>query len=365
MKEEIIQKFLKEGKLLTPDALTAIEESGFNNVDRHGLVVTKNVASTRVTTKQDSIRILKNITTTKQEISVEDFARFYKSKYDKMKNIIASRLQKDFISLNKLDNYRDEVYAIGIVRDIREKDGKKIIDLEDPTAVIPIVFEKELADDVEVDDAIAVRAVSARNTLFGKQVIFPDAPLRQPTTGAGRVCFAPSMHLDEVPRQDAEKVFAWLEKQDINNIFFAGDIGDKKEFETLARKYCYDKNIFVIPGEKDSTGYPQPPLAFSYSKIINLSNPAVVEINGVKILIIHNFGIGMLKKRYLGKPKTITDEDQLPLEDAPDIVLFNHYEDTQITNYKSVTIANPGSLMAGTNVIVIDLSTRDAQQITV
>jgi DNA polymerase II small subunit/DNA polymerase delta subunit B len=106
------------------------------------------------------------------------------------------------------------------------------------------------------------------------------------------------------------------------------------------------------------------PIKFSYNRIIGLSNPSVVEINGINILLTHNFSVSMLKKRYLGKPKRITEEDYLTIDEVPDIVLFNHHQDAQVTNYKSITIVNPGSLLAGTNVTVIDLATREVQQLS-
>lgn len=362
MKEDIVQQFLKKGKLLTPEALDEIAEKGAASVIGEGVVVTKRKPQPET---KNEIKILKNVTSTPSEISASDFSRFYKSKYEKMKNIIAGRLQKDFVSLNKIDNYREEVYAIGIVRDIREKDGKIIMELEDPTASIPVVFEGSI-DDVELDDVIAVRAVSAKNMMFGKQIIFPDVPLRQPKTSTGRICVAPGLHLDEAPRQDVERIFTWIENQNIDNIFFVGDLGDATEFEALVRKYCNNKNVFVIPGEKDARNpYPSPPVKFSYDRIISLSNPSMVEINGIKILLAHNFNPTMLKKRYLGKAKRITEEDNLVVEEVPDIVLFNHSPNTQIVNYKSITLANPGSVMTNTNVIVIDFLTREAEQITI
>jgi DNA polymerase II small subunit/DNA polymerase delta subunit B len=370
MNDDIVHQYLKKGKLLTPDALKELMEKGAIGTNGTGFVVTRTDITAGQTSKRSTIRILKNITDVKNELTADDFARFYKSKYDRMKSIFASRVQKDFVSLNKLDNYRDEVHAIGMVRSMRDQDGKVIIDLEDPTAVVPIVFGKDVLEGTdpqpEEDDVIAVRAVSARSVMYGRQIVWPDVPLRQPATAEGKLIVAPSLHLDEAPDSDITKVFSWIEKQDIESVFFVGDIGDTAEFERLIGQYCYAKTAFVVPGERDTAiQYPSTAVKFSWKNVFSLSNPSIVEINGIRVLLSHSFSPASLKKRYIGRARRITGEDHLTLEEVPDLVLFNHYKDQQVVNYKAVTMVNPGSLLAGTNATIVDLATREVQQVAI
>src|SRR3989344_2663980 len=103
--DDIIQQYLKKGKLLTPEALEALRSGSV--MEDAGLFVTKSIQTEK---KKDSIRVLKNITEVRTEMTAGDFAGFYKSKYDKMTEIFLSRLQKDFVSLNKISGYREEVH---------------------------------------------------------------------------------------------------------------------------------------------------------------------------------------------------------------------------------------------------------------
>ncbi len=369
MKEEIVQKFLVGGKLLTPGALELLaKEEAMNVESNENLVITEHdIASPKKsgTEKSNRFRVVKNLAGKKQEVTTDDFARFYRSRFEKIKNIIIDKMQKPFTSLNKLSNYRDEVYVVGIIRDIKEKDGKKIVELEDAKAAVYIIFDKETLD-AELDDVVAVQAISSRNLLFGKQIIYPDVPLRGPTTGFGKACFVGGLNINEAPRADVEKFFSWFEEQNIQYLFCAGDVGDLYEFERLVEKHCHSKTVFFIPGGKDTKEeYPQLPVRFNTDKIVSLSNPSMVEVNGVNVLLIHKFAIDMLKKRYLGKTSVILDEDYLVLEGIPDIVCFGHSDKPHIANYKSISIVNSGSMLADFRPIVIDLETREAQQMAI
>src|SRR3989338_7389480 len=262
-REQIVLEFFKRGHLLTEEALKIIEEKGTQALSGSLPLV--------VGTKdfQQPYRIAKNLTHTKTEISSEDFVKFYNSRYEKMKEIILSRVQKDFVSLNKIDSGRNEVYVIGIVKEIKEKDGKTVVDVEDQTASMPIIFEKDDIDDAELDDVVAIKAVTGGRVLFGKKILYPDIPLRQPSTGAGRGCFVSDFRLDEASTKDAERFFEWFSQQDIPYLFVAGDLGDNELFEKYVERYCYRKTVFVIAS---CDAYPQIPLNFKSSRIVSLSN---------------------------------------------------------------------------------------------
>jgi len=364
MKEELVKKFLQKGKLLSPEVF---EKLLSNSLDESMIVNGDIVISSRnIRHKpQVDVKILKNITHKKTEATTEDFARFYRSRYEKMVKILTGKLQKNFISLNKIDSFRNEIYVVGMVKDIQEKENKLVLVVEDLTGSAKIVFEKGEAE-VDLDDTVAIKCVSAGSILYGKQIIYPDVPLRQPKTGTGSACFISDLNLDEAAKQDAEKFFRWFENQPINILFVAGDIGDKEAFERYVSMHCIQKQVFVIPGEKDSTDeYPHTPLKFDAENIISLSNPAIIEINGIIVLLIHQFGISMLKKRYLGKTRQFFDEDPLVLENVPDIVCFGHANDSQVINYKSITLVTSGSLLADFRPVIINLETREAQTITI
>jgi len=352
-KEEIIREFLNKGKLLTPEALRIIESEGGVEEITSGLVV--NGADVKETMKtKPEIKIIKNITTRTPDTSTEDVAAWYRSRYEKIKRIVTMRLHKNFVSLNKLDNYRDEVYVAGLVRDVKEADGKYTIELDDSTASIPVIFEAE--HEAVPGDVVAVRAVSARNVLFGKEVIFPDVPLRSAATGYGRACAISNILLDEAPRQDIEQFFSWLSGTDLQFLFIAGGFGDRAALEGYIDKYCSGKKVFVIAGEKDTPEkYPRAPLEFSGKNVVSLSDPSVVEVNGLSVLLASDFDIDMLRKRRLGQ----APRPELVLDIVPDIVVHGG-EEPQILNYKSITIANSGSMLTKFKPVVINFETREA-----
>lgn len=357
MDDKIITGFLEKGKLLTPEALEYLKNKNIENIlvdEIPGVVVTK--ASIE---KASEIRILKNLTCKKTELTADDFTNFYKLKYEALREIILQRIQRNFTSLNKTDGIRQEVHVAGIVRDIRTGD-KTVIEMEDLTGTANVIIVGDVGD-VQLDDVIAIRATSAGKILFGHQIIYPDIPLRRPVTGNGRACFVSDLNLNEAPKAEFEKFLQWLEKQDVGMLFVAGDIGEKDTFEELVSQYCAGKKTFVIPGELDrEEAYPQLPLEFSEKNIISLSNPSMVEISGVKILLIHEMDFQMLKKRYMGRQKQIVHSDYLIMDEVPDIVHYGHSDEPRITNYKSVTVVNSGSLLTKFAPVMIDLSTREA-----
>ncbi len=355
-----IEAFFKKGKLLTPEALRYMENKdveGFLS-DNYDLIVDVEDLLAR----EDKIHIIRNITEKKTEVTTADIVRFYNSKYEKMKNIIISRLQKNFVSINKLDAYRQEVFVIGIVRDIKDNEGKKNVELEDSTGAVTAVFESKETEDLELDDVVAVQGIAAGKVIFGKKILFPDVPLRQPTKGSGKACFISDLHLDEAPKQDLEKFLRWFEGQDAKYLFVVGAVGDMDTFESLIDSYCRNKKVFASLN-KDEDEFPSLPVAFKSKNIISLSNPAMVEINGVKILVINNFDIKMLKKRHLGNIKPTLEEDLMALEELPDIVHCGHSHEASITNYKSTTIVNAGSLLTSFRPILVDFATRECMQV--
>jgi len=205
--------------------------------------------------------------------------------------------------------------------------------------------------------------LSIVNFVLKIKIMYPDIPLRPPAKGSGKACFISDLHLNESPIADTERFFSWLEKQEIPYLFIAGDTGDIEKLRGLIDQYCYEKTVFIIPGNIDSDEYPQLPVDIKGKNIVSLSNPSMIELNNIKILLMHKADITMLKKRYLGKSKQILPEDYLVLEEVPDIVHHGHTHEPLITNYKSITLVNSGSVLTEFKPAVIDFSTHDLGQL--
>ncbi|MCD6093003.1 MAG: metallophosphoesterase family protein [Candidatus Aenigmarchaeota archaeon] len=368
-KKEIIKKFFERGYLLTPESVDFLVKSkNYENLLNKIGYINKFILSIEDFSKfeksENRIKIIKNLTKRPEELTTETFTKFYNSKFEKMRKIILERIKKEFISIDKIDDSRQKVHVIGIVREIKENKEKTILEIEDPTRSINIVFDN-LKDKIEIDDVIAVSGIGSRNMIFGKEIIYPDIPLRQPTKGfGGKICAISDLRLEEAPIEKLIAFLKWFNKLDIKYLIVVGDIGDLEKFNKLINEYILEKTIFLIPGEKDKKEYPSLPLKIKNDNIVSLSNPSIIEINNIKFLLIHKFNIEMLKKRYLGKSKLILEDDYLVLEDIPDVVICGHTQEPNIFNYKAITIINSGSLLTNFKPTILDLATREYEQMT-
>lgn len=285
MKQNIVNCFFEQGHLLTPEVLEKMSKNES---------LTKKTYKDFIIEKTDDIKVIKSAEPKLKEIKTQDFVNFYKSKYEKMKTIITSRIKKDFVSLNNIQN---DCYVIGIVKNIREKE----IELEDMTTTKKLNIEN--INGLELDDVAAFHLVNNEC----KEIFYPDIPVRAPTFSEGKVCFTQSA---------SEDFLKWFETQNVENLVV---------LEPLKTDYCKNKNIFI-------------------------SEFSMIEINKMKILIMKDFDLTMIKKRHLGKTKDIFKEDFLVLDEVPDIVYTNG--ENKISNYKSITIINGSA--------IVDFSTREA-----
>lgn len=349
--DDIELKFFKIGHLLTPEAKKFIEDNDgietYLNKKYDNIVITLNDLMKNV----EEIKILKNLTFIPEKLTTETFLSFYNSKYEKMKKIFIERVGNDFVSINKIGR-RGHVAIMGMVKEVKEKDGKKIIDVEDITGTISVIYNGP--EEVKLDDVIGVRGMSAGSVIYADEILYPGVPIREATTGKGNVFIISGLDLDEAPTDKVDKLKKLLQMEEYNYLIVVGNIGDKNAFENFE----FNKKTFVVPGPKDSKTYPSIPLELSKNKnIISLSNPAMIEINGVKFLIMSSFNMKMLKKRYLGKSSIILDDDYLVMDVVPDIVVSNGKPN--IMNYKSITIINSGTLLDVMRPVKVNLDTRE------
>ena len=350
-KEDIVKKFFGKNKLLSQEALDYIMSFPDNEIYE---IMEKNIDDIILLKNNISgvkrYEIIKNIV----EKTTSDNLTYLNSKFSRMKDIIINRIDKKYLSINKILQSREDIYLIGMVKDIKEGD-KNLLEIEDQTGSVLISFEDKIR--CNLDDVVAVQAIPSGKTIYGKKIIYPDVPLRDPVKGNGRGCFISDLHMDEVPSSDVQKFFQWFNQENINYLFISGDTVDVKGIEKL----CDNKLIFIIPGEKDtSDNYPQLPMDIIKENIIALSNPSIVNVGGINILMIHDFDLSMLKKRHLGD--SFLSEDLLVLDNIPDIVHYGHDHKPFVSNYKSITLVNSGSLLTEFKPVIVDFVSREWKQ---
>lgn len=349
-KENIVEYFFLKEKVFTPDALEAATGDIMAMAhDFQGFILTKDdVMSCQ---NADMVKIIMNIEKKPTEMSTEDFVKYYNSKLEKMRKIIMSRIQKDFVSINKLANDKKEQYIIGMVRSIKKKDEKTCIEIEDKTGSAEVYFDKA---DADIEDVIAISAIHENGVIKGLKILYPDIPLRQPAKGKGKACFISDIGFSEAPDDEIRKFFQELSQKHLNFVFIMDSMQNKEQIEKYISEYLPGRKIFVCLSDDD---YPTIPV--SVANATCLSNPSMIEANGIKILMSYKLSIDALKKRSLGRPKWVLAEDMMALDEIPDVVHCGHSKEYSVTNYKSTTIVNSGTLLSKFEPVIIDLETRE------
>jgi DNA polymerase II small subunit len=167
------------------------------------------------------------------------------------------------------------------------------------------------------------------------------------------------------PNQNKELVCQTIEEQ-------------LKKVEGLLDKIPKNIQIVIMPGNHDPgrRALPQPAIPKKYNSglwerenVVMVGNPAMVSLNGVKILMFHGQSIDDIVKttpglsydkptnvmKYLLKGRHLSPiygsqtpiapemEDQLVIEDIPDIFHVGHVHKAQLDLYKGILLVNSGS----------------------
>ncbi|MEM7813576.1 MAG: metallophosphoesterase family protein [Candidatus Aenigmatarchaeota archaeon] len=356
-RKEIVSLFLKAGVLLRQEELEQLSMLGDVEIaEIAGAQEPKAELAKRAA--RFKFDVIKSLTSKPAKITAELQHRFLNSRYEKMKTIASQRIAHSMVSINRLPT-GGEVFIAGIVRDVRES-GKTIVEIEDPTGSVAVIFKEK--PDVRLDEFVTVRATIARRIIFGKELLYPDIPIRKASEGNGRGCFISDLHLEEAPYADARRLAAAISAENVDWVFVSGDVGDVRLYEEIIG----DTQTFVIPGEADTEDkYPMLPLEVKSPRAIALSNPAVIRTGGLNILLCHQFELSMLRKRHLGPSEVILEDDFLALDCVPDIVGHGHDHKPLVSNYKATTLVNAGSLLTRAAPVIVDFCSRQWKQLKV
>ncbi|MFH1630641.1 MAG: hypothetical protein ABIA21_00250 [Candidatus Aenigmatarchaeota archaeon] len=357
-KIDIVRRFFEKNVLLTEESLDMLCSLDDQTIERilgvshdNNILDKKNILDlVDPVNRSVNFDVIRNIKHINNIVTTDDQVGFVNKKYNFLKGILEQRLRRDFVSLNKINSLREEVYTIGIVKDIRRGD-KLAVDIEDPTSVSTVLLDIS-ENKIDLDDVIAVAAVSGGKTLIGKKIYYPDVPIRQPIYGKGIGCFIPSINLKTSPKNHVEELMRWLSTQVFDYLFVFGDDDDLRYLENQG----IQKTVFFSPAvDEVHASY-----TTNVTNIISLSNPSIVNFNGMNVLMCHRFDVGMLKRRYMGSNSIMNEAFFMDM--IPDIV-FHHGRDPFITNYKSVTCVTPGSISTSLTPILVNFSSRESTQI--
>jgi DNA polymerase II small subunit len=360
------------------------------------------------------------------------FVQYFRDRYSRLSEIIRSRTNARPIESLKRKSFRrgsdggtEELSIIGMVSDISSTtNGHKILSLEDPTGSFSVLIRNsdkelfELASRLLLDEVIGVTGSVTNDgkLMLATKIIQPDVPnsVQRRTGSHGKAVLISDVHVGSSQFMED----AWLDFLDflkgesdsedmreiasqVRYLVVAGDLVDgigiypdqEMELDILDVYEQYRKaaeyfkevpehiHVIISPGNHDAVrqAEPQPALpericADFPKNVTFVGNPALVDLDGVQILIYHGRSIDdlvasvpgvsyqepagavleMLKRRHLaptyGSRVSISPEkkDYFIIDPVPDIIHTGHVHTLGVQRYKNVLLVNSGTWQAQT-----------------
>lgn len=355
---------------------------------------------------------------------IENLITYFKSRYEKIANILTKRPElKTFQKIGEIEDIQTNLNLILMVKDIRTtKNGHKLVEFEDDTGTIPILFsnkDEELFRESEKlvkDEVVGIIAERKKELAIGTQIINPGVPRIPKKEMDFGIVFLSDVHIGSLTfLEDAFSNFIdWInceygdEEQrkiasDVKYLVIGGDIVDgigvypnqEKELaiKDITQQYNEaarflgnirsDVKIIIAPGNHDASrvAEPQPAVPESYANALYeldnvefISNPGVVSLDGIKVLIYHGRSFDdlamsikefsherndlmmeeMLKKRHLAPiygertPLASELEDYLVIDEVPDVFHTGHVHINTYRKYNGVHLINSGTFQTQT-----------------
>jgi len=346
---------------------------------------------------------------------VSGYNSLFASRFTKLKRIISdrpeSRMLKPITSVKSVKS-EDDMYICGLVTNrITERNITKLV-LEDPSGSFEgIIFDNELqklADALLSDQFVMARIGLGKNSGFIiKDLILPDIPDQASNKSESEVfaVFLSDLHIGSkyFMEEELTEFISWLSSPDpvarkVRFILIGGDAVDGvgiypnqdkelvcqtieeqlKKMEDFISKIPNYIKIFIMPGNHDPgrRALPQPAIPKKYNSnlwekenVTMVGNPAVVSLNGVKVLMFHGQSIDdivkttpglsydnptnvmkhLLRARHLSPiygsqtPIAPEVEDLMVIEEIPDIFHVGHVHRAQLDMYRGILLINSGS----------------------
>ncbi|SHH42692.1 DNA-directed DNA polymerase II small subunit [Halobaculum gomorrense] len=351
----------------------------------------------------------------------KEFVGVFRDRYERLSGQLRGRVNhRPADSIEAMGGGAD-VETIGLVNDIRSTaSGHWLIELEDTTGTFPCLVMKDrdiadLVDELLLDECIAVSGTLADDAgiIFVDAIHFPDVPRTYRPNTADRHVQAALVSDVHVGSQeflaDAWGRFAdWLhteEAETVEYLLIAGDMVEGvgvypnqddeldiidiyEQYETFSehlKQVPSDMEIVMIPGNHDAVrlAEPQPGFDEELRGIMSahdpqiVSNPAMVDVEGVTILMYHGVSLDeviaelpeekasydephkamyqLLKKRHVapqfgGKTRVAPEErDYLAIDEVPDVFHTGHVHKLGWGKYHNVLAVNSGCWQAQTD----------------
>ena len=345
---------------------------------------------------------------------IEGFSKLFINRFQKLRSIISERPDaKKIRNINSFDvgKLKEETVVCGLVDECVGDERMKLV-IEDLTGSIEISILKEEVQDVAKkllrDQFVMVRIMPKKNGgCTAREIIYPDIPKHKQNSSKtdAYAMFLSDLHIGSkfFMEEELRDCVRWLSSHDpialrVRFLLICGDVVDgvgiypnqDKELVCLTLEKQLEKaydilkdvpkriKVFITPGNHDPgrKALPQPAIPKKYNHMLwerenffMIGNPALVSLNGVKVLMYHGQGIDdivrvspgldysspadvmgvMLKARHLSPiyggqtPIAPESQDMLVIEDIPDILHTGHVHIGQFDRYRGVLMINSGT----------------------
>lgn len=346
-----------------------------------------------------------------------DYLHYFRDRYNRLGNMIRSRCGAMPIeALTRNTRYRqEECTIIGMVVDVKTTtNGHRIAEIEDPSGNMPVLFRKDRpvfsdAERIIHDEIIGVKGKLSNDgkLFFAEQLYRPDIRIdntpymsKQP----GKAVFISDIHVgSNTFLEDSWNQFAdWLSDSDFSYLLIAGDLVDgigiyPGQESDLVIKNIYEQydafgsmmrdlpsriKIVISPGNHDVVrgAEPQPVIPQQFTKKFSencmlVENPALVNLQGVRVLMYHGRSIDdmiglipgasyeqsglmmeeMLQRRHLAPaygrrtPIAAGKTDRLIIDPLPEILHTGHVHIRGLSQYRGVLGINAGTWQSQTS----------------
>lgn len=351
---------------------------------------------------------------------IDGFNKLFLSRFTKLKKIIFNRPEARAIkSISSIIGTKSDhdLYVCGLVFEKNSTRNLSKLKIDDFTGMLEIlVFDnglQKLADELLTDQFVMIKIRLGKNGGFiAKDIVVPDISDHIPNrskTDAYAV-FLSDLHVGSkyFMEKEFQRFISWISSPDpiarkIRFLLIAGDVIDGvgiypnqdkelnhltiedqlKKLEAVLVKIPKNIKVFVIPGNHDPgrRAMPQPAFPEKYNVALNnyknfffVGNPAMISLNGVKVLMFHGQSIDdvvkttpgvsynqptlvmkrLLKSRHLspvyGGQMPIAPEvdDMMVIDEVPDIFHVGHVHVVGFDMYRGVLLLNSGTWQSQT-----------------
>ena len=380
-----------------------------------------------ITANFDNFKIIKD-TSNKSYTNgdIGNLIEYFQSRYNKLSGILSKRPElRTFQKINELNEDQTDLNLILMITEIRTtKNGHYLLECEDDTGSITLLISKDNAELMESavklmkDEVIGVIAERRKGNDLAicQRIIDPGVPRMPKKDMDFGVVFTSDIHIGSTTFLDDaySRFIKWIngdfgneeQMEMANNVKYmivGGDIVDgigvypnqdaelaikdiTAQYDEAARflgDVRSDVKIIITPGNHDASrvAEPQPAVPEKYAKSLYelkntefISNPGVVSLDGINVLIYHGRGIDdmvmgpnefsherndlvmkeFLNKRHLAPlygertPLASELEDHLVIDQVPDVLHTGHVHINTYTNYKGIHCINSGTFQTQT-----------------